>query len=303
MMIDWASLLGFVIGACLLVGVMQVAQVPLATLAHPAGWLMVLGGTLTAVLLSFSTTVLARAFSRAAGSFITTDRSLEGPIDTLVEVAQYVRKHGLLAIAPLIREFQQQEPLLYRGLSQIIDNTPAQQVQDTLATELDMSYRAAQEEVRVFEAAAGFAPTMGLIGALLGLMHTLSHLAEPAILGQGVAGAFSATLLGLVLANLVLLPLVTRLKTQAQQDWLRGSVVLQGLASLQANEHPIVMREKLTAFISESTGLASSQTTLRSRQQSAYPADLQEGPWLAQNLQGSDPAGSLNLAASLSGRH
>ena len=118
-----------------------------------------------------------------------------------------------------------------------------------MSTELELSYREALDETRVFEMAAGYAPTMGLIGALLGLMHSLGSFSTASQMGQGVAEAFSATLLGIALANLFLLPVAGRLKQKSRHQWLQKTIIIQAILSIQMNEHPLVLKEKLNSFI------------------------------------------------------
>lgn len=284
---DWSTLLGFGLAGLLVVAALLVAQVPVGILLHPAGWLLVLGGTAIAVQLSFATPIMKEAIKRAGESFQKRDEDPLSAIEQLVDIAAHIRKQGALSLMPYLPEWQRSEPWLAQGLTMVLDNTPNHRVQDRLTTELDLSYRNALEACRVFEAAAGYAPTMGLLGALVGLMHTLSHLDSPELLGQGVASAFSATLLGLGLANLVLLPLSTKLKHQARQEWLRGSLIIQGVLGIQLNEHPVVLRERLMALLRQ-TGL----------QQSVPAPNPQQRP----QRQVQEPCPSLPITPSMNGR-
>jgi chemotaxis protein MotA len=256
---DWASLLGFGFAALLVGGALLLAQVPLQSLVHPAGWLLVLGGTATAVLLSFSTSTLFLALNRASASLFRHERPFAETIETLVDIAQFMRAQGSLAISPYLQEWQSSEPWLYKGLSLMVDNVAASVIQERLQTEVDLNYRQALDEIQVFEAAGGYAPTMGLIGALVGLMHTLSHMQQVALVGQGVASAFSSTLLGLAVANLLLLPLAAKLRQQARQDWLRGQLLLNGVQAIANHEHPVAIRERLMAFLSQEGQVAMQQ--------------------------------------------
>ena len=238
-------------GIIVLVGAMVLAHLPLETLWHPAGWFLVLGGTLCAVLVSFSPQQVRAALGEAFRLKLD-KRNKATLIEDLVDISRFVRQRGSLALQPLLDDLKESQPYLGKGLAALSDNTPADIVNDTLTTELELRYREGLEKARLLESAGGYAPTMGLMGALLGLMQTVQGFQNQLNLhdlGVGVAGAFSATLLGIALANLLLLPLAAKLKERARQQWLNDLLVLQTIQSIQAGEHPLGLQQKLNAYL------------------------------------------------------
>lgn len=241
-----------VIGAALAVvaGAVASSHLPLQSLWHPAGWLLVVGGTLCATSLSHSPTLLWQALTQLGRSPVDWNKQLMAATEQLVNLAQGARKSGLLTLQHQLPALQQTLPLSAEGLAMVLDNVAADHVRSRLSATLESTYQHRQEEARVLEVAAGYAPTMGLMGALLGLMQTLHlPLTQPEVLATGVASAFSATLLGLGLANLLLLPLAHRLRHQARQSWTLDMVQLTGVLAIQQGQHPVLVKEKLLAYL------------------------------------------------------
>jgi chemotaxis protein MotA len=114
-----------------------------------------------------------------------------------------------------------------------------------------------EEEAQVFEAAAGYAPTLGIIGAVLGLMHTMQSMSAPALVGTGIAAAFVATIYGIGSANLIFLPLATRLRARARVDGLRRELIIDGVAALRERLHPRLMEERLSGYLDPTRGTES----------------------------------------------
>ncbi|MEB3206672.1 MAG: MotA/TolQ/ExbB proton channel family protein [Vampirovibrionales bacterium] len=244
----WMGLIG---GGLILAGAVIIGHVPLHILMQPEAALIVLGGTTTAALISFSPDTLKgawRAFHNAVGhSQVLQGEQLQAHIDDITNIASFVRKEGMLALAPYLDQIEQ--PFLRKGLFLITNNHSEASVRDALEADIDLSTRQALDESRVFETAGGFAPTMGLIGALIGLMGSVQSFDNPALLGQNVAGAFAATLYGVALANLVLLPLANKLREQARALHFQKTLLLHGLLSIANGEHPMLLGEKLNAYM------------------------------------------------------
>jgi chemotaxis protein MotA len=172
------------------------------------------------------------------------------PIEALIpafsQYARQVRRQGLMAVeheAELARD-----EFLARALSLSSSGLPVDAVREAL--DIDARMCAEREELRahVFEAAAGYAPTLGIVGAVLGLMHVMQHL-EGGDVGSGIAAAFVATIYGVGAANLLFLPLATRLRTRARVDALRRELVIDGVLALQAGATPGVVEERLSGYL------------------------------------------------------
>lgn len=234
--------MGILLGAAVLGGAVWLAGVPPMVLLHPEAWLLVLGGTIAALLVQFSPSHVIHALTRGWQG-LNPEAPIEDSIEELVAIARYIRSQGVLALEPVIPELE--DTLLAKGLRMIVDRTEVDDVEAALSHHLQTEYRQRVQTARLFEVAGGFAPTMGLLGAVLGLIHTLQGASSPDMLGPGLASAFGATLLGVALANGILLPLAGRLKERCTGWWQQRCLVLEGILSLHAGEHPIVLSEKL----------------------------------------------------------
>ena len=246
---ELSSLIGLAVGIAILAASLGMKQVPLEGLMQPVAWLIVLGGTATACLIHFSAAALANACVQGGQSLFRRPVSLQAHIEDLVEIAQFVRRQGILSLQPLLGPLERQDPYLFKGLTLAMDNTSKAFLKDSLATEVEMVYKNRLQHARVFESAGGYAPTMGLMGALIGLMATVQGLSDLSVLGSGIASAFSATLLGIALANMLLLPMAGKLRESARTEWLQHTISMQAILSIQASEHPLVLQQKLQAFL------------------------------------------------------
>lgn len=246
---DLATLLGLVFGFIILVISMILGQVPLGILLKPDALLIVFGGTFTAVLVSFSMATLLASIRSVIQCFYQEPYTARDCIDYLTEVAMFVRTEGILQLQGLVDGIP--IPMMRKGLNLIIDNRSEMFVRESLSTEIEIQYRESMDHSRVFEVAGGYAPTMGIIGAVIGLIHVVQSFHDPVELGKGVAGAFSATLYGVALSNLFLLPLAGKLRQRARNDWFQKNLILEGLMSIRVGEHPVVLEEKLSAFAND----------------------------------------------------
>jgi chemotaxis protein MotA len=244
---DFATLIGLLLGAIVLVGALFLGQVPWALLFKPEALLIVFGGTFTAVLVSFSAATLWRALHAARSCFFKETFSTEACVGYLTEVATFVRVEGVLALQALLPGVE--IPFLRKGLALIVDNRPEAFIRDSMMSDIELAYREQTDYARVFEAAGGYAPTMGLIGAVIGLIHVVQIFHDPVALGKGVAGAFSATLYGVTLSNMLLLPLAGKLRQRARDERFRKLLMLEGLLSIRLGEHPLIVEEKLISYL------------------------------------------------------
>jgi chemotaxis protein MotA len=255
-MLDIATISGFCLGISVLVAGFLLAKVPLIVLWNPEAWIIILGGTLTSLLIHYQPAQLLRAFNGLKSCFFQSNPSVyQGPgervpeliIDDLKEIAGFIRKHGLLALHPVLDDIE--HPFLRKGLTMVVDNTPPHILKENLSVEMELTHRAQMETAQVFDSAGGVAPTMGLIGALIGLMTVVHSFKNPEALGYAVAHAFGATLLGVALANLFLLPVAGKLRARARTEWFEKSMLMQGVLSIQAGDHPMQLEQKLTTYV------------------------------------------------------
>lgn len=211
---------------------------------------IVLGGTAGAVCLSFSGAQLSQSWRSLAQIFRhPRDKKTPGQVIRLVELAYQARREGLLALESEVAQLP--DPFLRRGLQLVIDGFSPQQVREIMAMDLTQQEENGRMPARVFEAAGGYAPTIGIIGAVMGLIQVMQHLTDPARLGTGVAVAFVATIYGVASANLVFLPIAHKLRGRHEQQMLRQEMLLEGILALAEGEHPRMIAERLHGFVPE----------------------------------------------------
>lgn len=244
---DLATIAGLGLGLAILVVSLLVGGVPAQTILQPEALLIVIGGTFTSLLINFSAPQIQQALGALGKAFREEDLSSYDVVDYLSDAAVYIRTKGLLAVQPLLAHVD--IPYLQKGLQMIVDNQPLEHIRAQLTTEMEVQYQNDLQTANVYEAAGGFAPTMGIIGAIIGLVQVMGVLTSPEQLGSGVASAFIATLYGVGSANLFFLPIAGKLKQKAKNEWFLKSIMLNGLVAIRAGENPTLLREKLESFL------------------------------------------------------
>ncbi len=228
---------GVVLGAYLLDG--GAAR----SLLQPAAALIVFGGTLAATLISYSPGAVRAALREAGRSFAGRDGDLTELSSQLVALSVRAHRNGVLALETEVDRVD--DDFLKNGLSLVVDGVEPGLLREVLGTEMRARESTDDEPARIFEAAAGYAPTFGILGAVLGLIHVMQSLATPGTLGGGVAVAFVATVYGLGLANLLLLPLAGRLRERALAAARRRELILEALVALRGRMHPRLLAQAM----------------------------------------------------------
>jgi chemotaxis protein MotA len=170
-------------------------------------------------------------------------------ITTLVTAARRARRDGILALEDAAED-PATDPFLAQGLRLIVDGADEATVREILTAEIDAMRRRHQRGIALFEQMGGFAPTMGIIGTVLGLVHVLARLGEGSTegLGQGIAVAFIATLYGIFSANVLLIPMAANLRGKSEEEAFRRQMVLEGIQGIQAGSNPHMLELRLLAF-------------------------------------------------------
>jgi chemotaxis protein MotA len=180
-------------------------------------------------------------------AFAGSDRQLAGKVDELVALAEKARRDGLLALETDLEEIE--DPFTRKGLQLVVDGTDPDLVRDILEVEIDAMAARHKEGAETFKTAGGFAPTMGIIGTVMGLVHVLENLSAPDTLGPAISGAFIATLMGVGAANVVFLPVAGRLKGLSHEEVNERTLILEGILSIQSGDNPRVVAEKLMSLV------------------------------------------------------
>ncbi len=177
------------------------------------------------------------------------NKPADGPsiVKELVELSQIVRKEGILALESKVGDIE--HPFLSKGLQMAIDGQEPSEIEDILYMEMDKLGERHQRGSDMMTALGTFAPSMGMIGTLVGLVLMLANMEDPASIGPSMAVALLTTFYGALMANIIFLPMATKLKTRSKEEVLVHEIILTGVQSLVAGENPRVMEQKLHGFL------------------------------------------------------
>jgi chemotaxis protein MotA len=231
---------------CLIVAVIMEGGSPASLLNIPA-LLIVVGGTGMATFASTTMEGIKNVPRLYKKSFGGSDVEPAVAISQMVGLAEKARRDGLLALDEQLGSVE--DPYTKKGLQLVVDGTDPDLVADVLDAENDAMKKRHQAGTQPFEKAGGYAPTMGIIGTVFGLVHVLSNLDAPETLGPSISAAFIATLLGVASANVVFLPVAARLKQLSAEEQLFRTMTLEGILAIQAGDNPRVVQEKLMAYV------------------------------------------------------
>ena len=210
---------------------------------------IVLGGTCGAVVLSFPPKILISAIKILKDVFMPPKSDFEALITEIGGFATKARKEGIIALEKEANNAS--DSLLTLGLGAVADGTDPTLVREMMENQIEQLENYVHNAAKVFESFGGYSPTLGIIGAVLGLIQVMQNLSDPSKLGAGIAVAFVATIYGLFAANLVMIPLGTRIKFIYQDVLLYKNMILEGVLSIQAGESPVLIERKLRSFVLE----------------------------------------------------
>lgn len=246
---DLASLVGTILGVSAVVGGQVLEGGHVGQILQGTAGLIVVGGTLGAMFVSYTPQDIKKAFALIPQIYANVNMDVRPVIDEIVKIATIARKEGVLAIEGQRESIQ--NPLFKKTIKYVIDGFEPNTVKEIIDTEIYLALEEEENAGKVFEGAGGFAPTIGIIGAVLGLIHVMSMLNDPSKIGDGIAVAFVATVYGVGLANLLLIPWGTKIKRKAQQKALAKEVVKIGIVGIQEGLNPHFLQEKLEVFVEE----------------------------------------------------
>jgi chemotaxis protein MotA len=219
----------------------------LRALLQPTAALVVFGGTAAALALSFPIDQLRRAGRAVRRAFHHVPRSDQALVARFEQYAVRVRRRGPAALEPEVAGAP--DPFLARALGLVVDGVDADEIRRALTTYSRATEDADEECALVLETAAGYAPTLGILGAVLGLIRVMENLATPAAVGAGIAVAFVATVYGVGIANLVLLPLASRIRAHSRHAAVERELITEGAIVLRQALHPRIVEAHLDGFV------------------------------------------------------
>lgn len=246
---DTLSLLGLLIALGAVLGGQWLEGGHIASLIQATAFLIVIGGTLGAVMLQSRLPVFAQGIRMVRWVFRPPPCDFRALINHVVHWSNVARRGGLLSLEPQLRI----EKNVYerRGLQLLIDGADPAVLRDILERDIQTYEDGQRSAIRVWESAAGYAPTIGIIGAVLGLIHVMENLTDPTKLGSGIAVAFVATIYGVGAANLCFLPIANKLKAILGREVRRREMLIDGLECIANGDNPRIVQSRLEGFLME----------------------------------------------------
>jgi chemotaxis protein MotA len=216
---------------------------------QPTAAMIVFGGTIGAVMLQFPLPVVLQAFRRLGSVFVNPKQNVHETITLLIDYAHKARREGIVALDAQLAKIE--DPFLKKSLMLAVDGTEPQELRKIMELELDNRAEYEEQVPHVFESAGGFSPTIGIIGAVLGLIQVMQHLDKIDEVGRGIAVAFVATIYGVGSANLLYLPVAGKLKLRIREEQIAREMTLEGVASILEGMNPRMLETKLLGYLGE----------------------------------------------------
>jgi chemotaxis protein MotA len=246
---DIATLIGLIAGFGAVIGGQILEGGHVSALIQPTAFLIVAGGTFGATFVSFPMSCLLKAAKESRKALFPSKVNHEAVIKDMIGYAAKARKNGLISLEQETHNIK--DSFTKKGVAMVVDGIDPQKFREAMEIELNTFEEHAKVSAEVFDSAGGFAPTIGIIGAVLGLIQVMSNLADASKLGEGIAVAFVATIYGLMIANLVCIPLGTKLKHRIKEEMLLKEMIIEGLISIQNGENPHFIEQRLRSYLQE----------------------------------------------------
>ncbi len=244
---DWGSVAGLALALTGILAGQVLEGGQITSLVQPAAFMIVMCGTIGAVLLQSGISNFVNGVKMVRLAFSPGEDTYPKTVQDISRWSATARREGLLSLEKHLAEVR--DPFVHKGLRLIVDGTDPFKVREILDIEI-YAYEVRQRlAVRVWDAAGGYAPTVGILGAVLGLIHVMENLSDPSRLGSGIAVAFVATIYGVGLANLVFLPIGSKLKTIVNLEVAKREMLAAALASIASGENPRMIEERTTIYL------------------------------------------------------
>jgi chemotaxis protein MotA len=244
--LDFSTLLGIAMSLAGIIGGLILERGSIQDIAQTTAALIVLGGTFGAVLVTTPLLVVLRAFRSLGGLFIERSGAPAATLDALIQYAIKARKNGIVSLEREADEIE--DPFLRKALSLAVDGTDLQEFRKMMEIDIVLGEQAAEAEARVWEVAGGYAPTIGIIGAVLGLIQVMKHLDDITEVGHGIAVAFVATVYGVGSANIFFLPAANKLRARIHDVTLLKDMIVEGVVGIVEGLNPALIRLKLESY-------------------------------------------------------
>jgi chemotaxis protein MotA len=246
---DKASIIGLILGIGAILGGQVLEGGSVRSIMQITAGIIVFGGTFGAVFLSFPYQNVIGAFKDIRSILQEPTQDFNQVISMITQYANKARKEGILSLEKEIKNIE--DPFLKKALTMAVDGVEPHILREAMENELEYMDEHGKVNSKVFKSAGGYAPTIGILGAVLGLIHVMENLSDPSKLGAGIAVAFVATVYGVGSANLLFLPIATKMEMRHRHQMILKEMILEGVVAVSTGENPRLIEEKLKAFLSE----------------------------------------------------
>jgi len=244
---DIFSVIGLILATIAIIGGSILKGSGVSALVNPAAFVIVAMGTLAAIMLHTPKTTFMHALGLSRMIFKPPAMDPEAVIEKIVNWSNMARKEGLLSLEGMVE--QEPDPFDRKGVQLLVDGTEPEVIRRILEVEVATKEHFDMQGAKVFESMGIYSPTLGIIGAVLGLMSVMQHLADPSQLGHGIAAAFVATIYGIGFANLLFLPMSAKIKAAIQEEVHVKELVIEGILSIAEGENPRNIEIKLKGYL------------------------------------------------------
>jgi chemotaxis protein MotA len=248
--VDKASWGGVLLGLGGIVGGLLLEGGRLSQVLQPTAAMIVFGGTFGAVLIQFPLPIVAKSVRRLGHVFLQPKVDAPAMVKELARFANQARREGIISLDAELEKIS--DPFLRKSLMLAVDGTEPQELRSTMELEMDNQSEQEEKIPQVFESAGGFSPTIGIIGAVLGLIQVMQHLDKLDEVGRGIAVAFVATIYGVGAANLFFLPFAGKLRIRIREEQVLREMTLEGVVSILEGMNPRALETKLQGFLAKS---------------------------------------------------
>ena len=243
---DLATFAGLAVAVGGILGGLLLEKGSIQDVAQGTAAMIVIGGTLGAVLVTTPLPVFRRALKRLGSVLFEENVSTTATIEALIQYASKARKNGIVSLESEATTIP--DPFLRKALNLAVDGTDLQEIRKMMEIDINLSEQMAEAEARVWDAAGGYAPTVGIIGAVMGLIQVMKHLEDIKEVGHGIAVAFVATVYGVGLANLFFLPAASKIRARMRNASILQEMTLEGITGIVEGLNPTLIRLKLSSF-------------------------------------------------------
>ncbi len=243
---DLATISGIALAMAGIIGGLILEKGSIQDVAQGTAAMIVMGGTFGAVLVTTPMATVVRAFRGLSAVFFDRGADTASVIATMIQFATKARKQGIVSLEADAATVT--DPFLRKSLSLAVDGTDLTELRKMMEIDIALAEHKAEAEAKVWDSAGGYAPTIGIIGAVMGLIQVMKHLEDIKEVGHGIAVAFVATVYGVGSANIFFLPAATKLRTRMHEASLRKDMILEGVIGIVEGLNPTLIRMKLDAY-------------------------------------------------------